>query len=248
MNSLITLFILFTTSISYALVDIQGSMETLSQKRHQLEVTYKEFQKSQRDHQLKIDSLINRKLELEQQLSRENLRRLQISEKRKLIFSKDSSVLGREDEEYRRAQQALIVKIEDHLNKSLPMRKEEKLNRLKVIQENLAGAKTKAQLNESALKLWDLCQQELKLVNRIGFEILPVSISGEYQTVESLRFGSLFTLLKTSEGKIGLLRYNQAEVSFYSDEASKKSAEAILDSYRQKTANGYVVLPDGVLK
>jgi len=141
------------------LVDIRADLETLN----------REIESAQKEHQAELDLWLQKKLELESSLQREQLRRLQLSEKTNRLALRVKSD-SKTNPQAKNRLLAWIAEGRKWVDASLPFRREHRLETLNALQQR--AERGLESIESLAAELWLFYEGEFKMAGENEFKII----------------------------------------------------------------------------
>lgn len=168
--------------------------------RAEVEENGQRLQEVQRESSGKLDVYIQRRTELETQVSKAGLRTLQLQEKRKQLLKNAGSPTKANASEFTELL-TWAGDLEKSVRESLPFRRTERLQVLAALTDRI---KTQRESSVSlAGELWVLTEKEFKLSADNEYLIGKIELDGIVQEAEIARIGMVQMMFKTADGKLG---------------------------------------------
>lgn len=176
----------------------EGLVQKLTQTRSELETLSKESDSIQREKQAELDQWTQRKTEMEAQVQREKLRKLQIGEKLKRLESR-LKVSGKTDPQAQKKLMGWIDQFEKSVKASIPFNHDTRLATLERLHERV-------ERNHEAMEFvlsdfWSFVEAELKLAQTNEYRIVDVDFAGKKKKCEVARLGLTALFVVTPDGK-----------------------------------------------
>lgn len=231
------LFILpLTISTVVNASDVSSLMKQLVELRSELETLSLEVDQTAKEHQAQIELWVQKKTELQSALQKEQLRRLQISEKTKALTSR----LRAEEQKSPKDQNRLVQWIqsaESWVQSSLPYRRD---SRLRTLSELKRRAERGLESQESlAAELWQFYESEIKMSGDNEFRIVDLETSSGSQKAEVARLGlySMYAVFPDGQVKEAALKDQTWSMRDLQGE-NKENALRLIQNLKAKKESG----------
>jgi hypothetical protein len=220
----------------------ESLVQRLTQTRAELESLNREADSLQREKQAELDQWTQRKSDMEAQLQREKLRRMQIAEKMKRLESR-LKVSGKTDPQAQKRLLAWIAQYEKAVKSSIPFNQDQRLQSLDRLKERV---ERQHEAMEFVLAdFWSFVEGELKLAQTNEYRIVDVEFAGQKKKCEVARLGLLALFVVTPDGKT--LRAQKTVDGWkwqdISSPAEQSSVLTLVQNLKNKNESGLYQLP-----
>lgn len=217
--------------------------QQLIELRSQLEQENQELVDLQAKKRLQLESSIEQRQQLEQEISEVGLRVAQMKEEARLLREQISRSTAAKPQSLSQPLASMVKGFRDFLEQSLPFQQEARLKALTDIEKNwkdglLSDAKTH-QL------LWSLLADEARLTKSNQLQRQVVRLGGQdvLSQVATLGMGALF--FETPSGEVGFAK-REGSSWLYTKASSDEDSKAIsiyISAQRKQIRQGYFDLP-----
>ena len=216
----------------------------LSELRQKVENLSIKRQSDQKQKNLELESLMGRKAELEQLLSRERLKN-QIAINKNNLNQKMGQV-QKQNQNDQRWIKKWIEELKQYVQVGLPYQQEKRLKSVDLISQRLESQESHEVLVQD---LWKLTENELELTRTNTFELGSLKISDDEETAEIVKLGMLKLFFKTAKGKRGFakLENNQWSLQVLDDEKLIHAVDQILSQVQQQKGSALLSFPKEIL-
>jgi hypothetical protein len=212
-------------------------MNQLVSLRSDLETSNRELEADLKQKQAELDLWTQKKLELEGQVQKESLRKMQIDEK----ISRLESRVKREGKMNPKALPTFnqwLAKAHDWVQSSLPFRTEQRLAALDALKER--AARGHESLESLTSELWLFLESEMKMASDNEFRLTEVG--GGKAEVARLGFFALFA--KTPDGKVQKAQLHDGKWAMSTLSGSDQdNALRLINNMKSKKDSGLYQLP-----
>lgn len=222
----------------------ESLVERLTTSRSEIEVLSQDLESLQKEKQSELDQLLIRKADLDSNLEKEKLRRLQLTEKLKRLEGR-VRIIAKSDPKAHSKLEFWINDFITFVNESIPFEKE---NRLKIL-ENL---KIRLNQNHEPMEyimsdLWNFIEGEFKLSATNEYKIITLDFKGQKKKSEVARLGLMTLFAVTPDGKIHQAIKSKNEWSWQDIQASteKNSILSLVKNLKNKNSVEIYQLPMG---
>lgn len=221
--------------------NLRQMSERLLTLRSEVETLTLESTADNKRRQAEVETLVQRKSELQMQLLKEEMRTAQIREKLSLESGRATQQSPSSTKD-RESLQAAFNGIEKWIQQSLPFRREERMGALTNLRKRLE--------NENAVEpiisqTWSLIDKEIKLTQENAFEIADLEFEDGRHKSEAMRVGMHQLYFKRADGKVG--RFDRVEGQwkpiYLEDAALRQSIERLSQRLQKQKGHGYFELP-----
>ncbi len=241
MKTLLILVLLTLSSQSQA-DSWEGLVQKLTQTRAEIEALSKEADSLQREKQTELDQWVQRRAEIESQVEREKLRKLQIAEKLKRLEGR-LKVTGKSDPQAQKKLLSWFAQFEKTIKNTIPFNQDVRL-------QTLARLRERVERNHEAMEFvladfWSFVEGEMKLAQTNGYQIVDVDFGGSKKKCEVARLGLVALFVVTPDGKT-LKAQKQASGWKWQDIESASEQSSILtlvQNLKNKNEAGMYQLP-----
>ncbi len=178
---------------------IQGLVEQITGMRAELEASNLEIEAITKEQQTQIDLWTQKKTELLAALHKEQLRRMQLTEKikiRKNHVDQKNQANPKATHDFI----AWISEAEAWVRRSIPFRTEQRIQILENLKARSQGGLESAE--SLAAELWQFYEQELKMGGDNEFRIIDVQTENGVQKAQVVRLGLFAMVAATPDGHI----------------------------------------------
>ncbi len=221
-----------------AQADIPAMMTKIVQLRAELETSNRELEAELKTKQAELDLWTQKRLELEGQLQKESLRRLQLEEKTKRLAARVKAE-AKADPKAKAELLRWLAQAENWVRSSLPFRRGPRGEAVQNLRERAERGLESPETLSS--ELWQFYESEMKLALDNEYRITEVEDVGK---AEVARLG-LYTLFAKSTD--GSLRQAVLENGVWSmkplADGDRADAERLLQNLKGKKDQGLYVLP-----
>lgn len=232
------LLILIAPSLLMAQENFEDSTKKLMELRSQVEKRAQKLEQSQNLKDAEIQSLQQRKNEIENLISRERLKK-DIAMGKKSGLQNKKIVRIAEDEKFIKK---WIYDLKVWVNSSLPYKTSERLLDLEKIEGRFASGDP---LEALAQDLWFFTEKEMKQTQSNRFEVSKVLLDGKETTAQLAKIGMLQMYFKTSEGVLGRADYSGGKWTLIQslDKDESTAIEKVLSKLKSEKGSTYLELP-----
>ncbi len=220
----------------------ENLVNQLTKTRSEIEVLSQELESVQKEKQSELDQLSMRKADIDAQVEKEKLRKLQINEKLKRLEGR-VRIIAKSDPKAQQMLQAWITDFEVFVNKSIPFEREARL-------KNLEGLKIRLQRNHEPNEyvmadLWNFVENEFKLSKTNEYQIVTLDLRGQKRKCEVARLGLTALFAVTPDGKIHHAKKNKNEWQWtdVQTSAEQDSILSLVKNLKDKNSTQVYQLP-----
>jgi hypothetical protein len=177
----------------------ESLVERLTKTRAELESLSQEVDSVQKEKQSNLDQLLMRKSDLDTQVEREKLRRLQLTEKLKRLEGR-VKISSQTDPKAQEKLQTWITNLEGSVQKNIPFETEQRLQTLTRLKERVL--KNHEPMEFILADLWNFVESEFKLAQTNEYKIITLDLDGNKKKCEVARLGLMSMFVVTPDGKI----------------------------------------------
>lgn len=217
--------------LSRKLIELRSDIELLSQQS----------QNDSRLRQTEVETLLQRRSELQSQILKEELRQAQLQTK----LNQEQPKVARKGPATK-ADRMVLAKAAGELEKwiktSLPFRRDERLSALKVLTQKIQSEDV---LEPLASQLWTLVDKELKLSQENAFEIMDLDLPEGRSKAQVVRLGLHQMYFMKANGEVGQARRSATDWQLVTstDAAESKAIQRICQRFSEQKGQGYFELP-----
>lgn len=222
-------------------MSLDSHVKKLIQLRSEVEAKASQFDSSQKSRMREIEQLEQRRMELEQALSKERLR-AEIADAKK-IGLKDWLKF---DQKTPQAQDSAVVEtwvsqLEAWIQNGLPYKKTDRLREIEKIREKMKEGEAPEVLVQD---LWLVTEKEIKLTQTNRFEVTTVQLEQE-ASAQVARIGLMQLYFKTSQGQVGLAEKLDQKwiLALKTEESEVKAIEKVIAKLKAEKGSTYLELP-----
>ncbi len=212
--------------------ELRSNIEELAQENEQLTKT----------EQSQIDQLSQKKLELQAQISRENLRSKQLKDKISRL-KESTKTLPSYDAQSSDLMLTWLKSYQQTIEQMIPFKQDQRLAQIQKISQRL---KSQLESHESLIAdLWSFLESEKKLSSTNSYQIMDININGIEQKCEVARLGLIALFAVNTNGQI-LQAHLRGEGWKWIDIEStdqKKSILSLVDHLKNKNTTHLYNLP-----
>ncbi len=220
----------------------ESFVEKLTHTRAEVETLSQEIDSIQREKQSDLEQWSQRKVELEAQVQKEQLRSLQITEKLKRLESR-VQLQGKTDPQAQKKLLAWIERFETWVPGTVPFLHESRQEALKSLK--LRAQKAQEPIEFVMADFWSFVESEMKLAQTNEYKIVDITLAGQKKKCEVARLGLQSLFVVTPDKKI-LKAIKEVGVWKWKDIESGEDQSAILllvQNLKNKNGAGYYHLP-----
>ncbi len=228
-----------------ALAAAPGEMaKRLVELRSEVEEAGNAYEESLQKRKSALEPMQMRHSELEAQVAKEELRRSQLQEKLKVAGGKRGTSASK-SEEWKQLE-GWAGKIRALVENSVPFRKKERLEKVKVLEERIR-LKRESPVTVAS-DLWNATEKEIQLTKDVEYRMarLPVpNGSGGETEVEIARLGMAHLLYRGPGGMAGFSsrRNGKWELVAARNGAESEAVDRLVSRLKAKSANGWYEIP-----
>ncbi len=219
------------TELAQELIKLRGEVESL----------HDQFETDKRQHTDRMRSLAQRRLELESEVQRKELE----------IKKLQQSVARSRKEKERASTQATalspvvrstIHRLTQHVETSLPFKREDRLTELAEIGKKLEKGDLSAP--RAMNQLWTYVEDELRLARENGAFSQVIELDGREQLADVVRLGMVMLFFSTNDGRVGFAeKQGDAWVYTQVDGEDGKRIQGLFDAFEKQVRTGYFEVP-----
>ncbi len=229
-------YFLLIPILSFA--NVEALAERVMKLRGQVEESAASLEQTRKRTSAELDVLMQRISEIENQLHKERLKGLQLSEKQKGVLAN----AGKSSKEEFQALQDWLVQLRANTQKSLPLQQDERLNALSDLEKRIREQRESAVT--LATELWNITERELKQSGTNEYRLTKILLDGIAQDSEIARIGNLHAVFRTSQGVYGYAKKNEKSTSWVKASSEHYAAiDRILQKFREKNTTGWFEVP-----
>lgn len=142
--------------------------------------------------------------------------------------------------------QEWIVKVRDHVARTMPFRKEERLAALDKIDEQYKSGLISA--GRALSRLWSFLEDEFRMTRESGLYKQTIDVDGDERLAEVVRVGMVTMFYKTDDGMVGHVT-KHGDKWGYAPITAPDSQRQVLDlfsSFKKQIRVGYFELPNAL--
>lgn len=227
--------------------DLDALADELVRLRGEVESLNSELNRAQEQHRNEMNSLAAQKGDLEATRRREDLR-IQQLESDLAENRARAEQAGISGEALIPVAGEAIAALQRHIETALPFKREERLQALSDIRDQLeSGALAPPR---AINRLWGFYEDELRLTRENGLYSQVIPLDGERVLADVAKLGTVAMYFRTSDGRIGQVARAGGDWNFVTieDSAGRKQVETLFDSLQKQIRSGYFTLPNASLR
>lgn len=217
-------------------------VDQITNTRAEIEVLSQQMQTNIKREQADVDLWSQKKMEVESQILREQMREKQLSEKLKRLESR-IKVDPTTDPQGKKKLLEWFKSYKTVILSTIPFHTDKRLKTLADLQDRLEKGH---ESQESLLAdFWAFLESEVKLSQSNDYRIVDVNIRGETKKCEVARLGLQALFVVTPSGQVLRAVNNgiQWDWTDVNTEEQKSSVKTLLTHLKNKTTNGLYLLP-----
>ncbi len=216
----------------------------LVELRSEVETAGSAYEESLQKRKSALEPMQMKLSELEALVSKEELRKLQLSEKLKATRASGGGLTtpASKAQEWKLLEQ-WAARLNSYVISSIPFREKERLQRVKALQQRIERKRESAV--SVAADLWSLSEKELQLTKDVEYRISRLPLGGQEADVEIARLGMAHLLFLSSSGSAGYSSFEKGarKLVATADPTEKAAIERLVSRLKAKSANGWYEIP-----
>jgi hypothetical protein len=218
-------------SIASRLISLRADVERLSREN--------DFMNKQ--NQSSLESLVQRRTEIEQSLRKERMREEQLRAKSQLLRRQISPKKAASPQE-KQFLNLWLSELGTMVHATIPFRRAERLESLARISHRLEAGESPETITA---ELWAFSEKELKTTKDNSYEIVDLDFASEKKKAEIARIGMLHFVYRTSDGQFGYTHRSANEWQLKSGESQgeKAAIQRLLTKLKEQNGRGYFEIP-----
>ncbi len=245
-------FILISTLLFF--LDVHASPESwenlvnrLTKTRSEIESLSREMDSLQKEKQSELDQLVMRKSDLDTQVEREKLRKLQLTEKLRRLEGR-VRVIGKTDPEAQKKLQSWITEMRVSVKDSIPYQRDLRLQNLVRLEDRIK--KNHEPIEFIMSDFWSFIEAEFKLAQTNEYQIVSLDFEGQKKKCEVARLGLMSMFAVTADGNIRQAVKFEKDWQWKNIESSveQNSILSLVKNLKNKNSTEIYQLPIAVTK
>ncbi|MEL6180022.1 MAG: DUF3450 family protein [Myxococcota bacterium] len=240
--------LLFIAAASMALVPAQADdpaelAKDLSRLRTEVEALNSDIELERDGMRSRLRSLSAQKADLELELQRESLRMRQLEEAKTKRTTEISSTSSSEDV-IKPEVAKLVSALRERIEKGLPFKKEQRLDDLKRIEDQLKQGLIKP--SDALTRLWGRYEDELRLTRENGLYKQIIVVDGKEVLADVARLGMVAMYFKTPNERYGRMvrSGNGWTAKPYASKENIEQVALLFDAFQKNIRVGFFTIPN----